>query len=168
MCGSPAVSADSKTNTRRKASQLIGKPFSFRWESHLAGCEIEAGSRQVLCVDDTLLIEGAATRSRSVNRETFKADYDNTVRGREEWNYMNEISETIQVNTGYLTEEESSRMKYLLDSTDVFIQDLDNPPVIVPAIIATDTYSFHTINRAGVRMKNHTFDVKVAQNEYRR
>ena len=117
---------------------------------------------------DTLLIEGAATRSRSVNRETFKADYDNTVRGREEWNYMNEISETIQVNTGFLTEEESSRMKYLLDSPDVFIQDLDNPPVIVPAIIATDTYSFHTINRAGVRMKNHTFDVKVAQNEYRR
>ena len=117
---------------------------------------------------DTLLCEGAATRKHSVARDTFKADYDNTVQGREGWDYMNEVTESIELNTGYLTGDESERIPYLLDSPDVFLQDLDNPSVIVPAVIATDSYAFQTVNKLGMKMKNHTFEVRVAQNTYRR
>lgn len=117
---------------------------------------------------DTLLCEGAATRKHTVTRDTFKADYDNTVQGREEWDYMNEVTESIELNTGFLTEDESGRMPYLLDSPDVFLQDLDNPSVIVPAVIVTNSYAYQTVNRLGMKMKNHTFEVSIAQNQYRR
>ena len=117
---------------------------------------------------DHLLIEGNATRSRSVQRETFVADYDNGYRNRERWDFQNEVTETWSLNTGFLTLDESARMPYLLDSPQVFIADLDTPTVIVPALIATDSYMAETYAVKGTRMKNHTFDVAVAQNEYRR
>ena len=117
---------------------------------------------------DHLLIEGNALRSRSVQRETFVADYDNDYRNRERWDFQNEVTETWNVNTGLLTLDETARMPYLLDSPLVFIADLDNPSAIVPALVVTDSYQAETYAVKGSRMKNHTFDVKVAQNEYRR
>lgn len=117
---------------------------------------------------DTLLVEGAAQVSRTDVRDTFRANYDNNYQGRELWNFMNEITETVTLNTGFLTEDESGRMPYLLDSTDVFLQDLDQPSVLVPVVVATDSYTYQTVNTLGVKMRNHTFDVKVAQNRYRR
>lgn len=117
---------------------------------------------------DHLLIEGNAARSRSVQRETFVADYANDYRMRERWNFQNEVTESWSLNTGFLTLDESARMPYLLDSPQVFIADLDTPTVIVPALIATDSYQAETYAVKGTRMKNHTFDVAVAQNEYRR
>lgn len=117
---------------------------------------------------DHLLIEGNATRSHSAQRETFVADYDNNYRNRERWDFQNEVTETWSLNTGLLTLDESARMPYLLDSPLVFIADLDTPTVIVPALIATDSYMAETLAVKGTRMKNHTFDVTVAQNEYRR
>lgn len=117
---------------------------------------------------DSLLLEGAVTRSHSVARDTFKADYDNSIRGREEWDYMNEVTEILNANTGYLTEDESGRMPYLLDSTDVFLVDLDNSNAYIPATIDTSTYSFQAVNRLGMKMMNHTFDIRISQNTYRR
>lgn len=117
---------------------------------------------------DHLLIEGNALRSRSIQRETFVADYDNGYRNRERWDFQNEVTETWTLNTGLLTLDESARMPYLLDSPLVFIADLDNPSAIVPALVVTDSYQAETYAVKGSRMKNHTFDVKVAQNEYRR
>lgn len=117
---------------------------------------------------DHLLIEGNATRSRSVQRETFVADYDNGYRNRERWDFQNEVTETWTLNTGLLTLDESARMRYLMDSPQVFICDLDNPSVIVPALIVTDSYQAETYAVKGTRMKNHTFDVAVAQNELKR
>lgn len=117
---------------------------------------------------DHLLIEGNALRSRSVQRETFVADYDNDYRNRERWDFQNEVTETWTLNTGLLTLDETARMPYLLDSPLVFLADLDNPSAIVPALVVTDSYQAETYAVKGSRMKNHTFDVKVAQNEYRR
>lgn len=117
---------------------------------------------------DHLLIEGNAVRSRSIQRETFVADYDNDYRNRERWDFQNEVTETWTLNTGLLTLDETARMPYLLDSPLVFIADLDNPSAIVPALVVTDSYQAETYAVKGSRMKNHTFDVKIAQNEYRR
>ena len=72
------------------------------------------------------------------------------------------------MNTGFLTEDESGRMPYLLDSPDVYLCDLQNATKFIPAVIATDSYSFQTLNRLGMKMMNHTFEVRIAQNQYRR
>lgn len=117
---------------------------------------------------DHLLIEGSATRSHSVGRETFVADRDNNYRTREEWVFQNEVTERWDVNTGLLTTEESARMPYLLDSPQVFICDLDAPTAAFPANIVTDSYNAESYNVKGNRMRNHTFQVQVAQKSYRR
>jgi len=117
---------------------------------------------------DHLLIEGAAHLKRANTRDTFKADYNNTVLGREEWNFMNETTASLELNTGYLTEDESSRMPYLLDSPDVYLVDLTAPSKYIPVVIATDSYAYQSVNTHGMKMKNHTFEVKVAQNTYKR
>lgn len=117
---------------------------------------------------DHLLLEGAVILKRANSRETFKADYNNGLGMREEWDFMNETTASYEVNTGYLTEDESSRMPYLLDSPDVYLCDLENPTVFIPAVIATDSYSYQSANRLGMKMRNHTFEVKVAQNTYKR
>ena len=115
---------------------------------------------------DHLLMEGLCQKNVAVSRDTFVADYDNTVRGRETWDFQNEITETWTMNTGYLTEDESSRMPYLLNSPDVFFCDLSQPSVVVPAIIDTNAYAVKVRTRAG--MINYTISVKVAQNKYAR
>lgn len=117
---------------------------------------------------DHLLLEGAVTIRRSNSRDTFKADYDNGANGREEWVFQNETTESYDVNTGLLTEDESSRLPYLLDSPDVYICDLENASVFIPVVIATDSYSYQSVNTNGMKMKNHTFTVNVAQNTYKR
>ena len=117
---------------------------------------------------DHLLLEGAVTLKRSNVRDTFKADYNNGLGMREEWVFQNENTQTYEVNTGFLTEDESGRMPYLLDSPDVYLCDLQNASVFIPAVIATDSYSFQTLNRLGMKMMNHTFEVRIAQNQYRR
>lgn len=117
---------------------------------------------------DHLLIEGAATLHRENARETFRADYNNGLGMREEWDFMNETTERYTLNTGFLNEDESSRMPYLLDSPDVYLCDLEKPTVFTPVVIATDSYSYQSANRLGMKMRNHTFDVKVAQNTYKR
>jgi len=117
---------------------------------------------------DHLLIEGAATRMHSVQRSTFVADQDNNYRTRETWDFENEVTEEWSMNTGLLTMGESARMPYLLDSPDVFLCDLETPGIIVPALIVTDSFSAESFNVKGNRMRNHTFQVRVAQNQYRR
>lgn len=118
---------------------------------------------------DHLLIEGGATRARSVQRGEFVADYDNrTTEIREGWTFENEITESWTLNTGLLTLEESARMPYLLDSPDVFFCDLENPSVFIPVTIATDSYNVESYNVKGSRMKNFSFQVRVSQNTYRR
>lgn len=117
---------------------------------------------------DHLLIEGSATRVHTVQREDFVADYDNRYRGRERWNFQNEVTERWTLNTGLLTPDESARLPYLLDSPQVFIADLRSPSVFVPALVVTDSYNAETYTGKGVRMKNHSFDVAVAQNQYKR
>ena len=118
---------------------------------------------------DHLLIEGNAARNRAVARDRFVADYDNSEPCREEFNYMNEITESYTLNTGLLTDDESSRMPYLLDSPQVFLVDLSvSATTFIPVEINTDSYRVQTYKSNGMQMCNYTFDVKVSQNEYRR
>ena len=117
---------------------------------------------------DHLLIEGNSQKHRTVARDTFVADYDNSKQTREEFNYMNEVTETYTLNTGLLTDDESSRMPYLLESPQVYLVDLTAPTVFIPVTVNTDNYTVQTYKGNGCNMVNYTFEVKVSQNQYRR
>lgn len=117
---------------------------------------------------DHLVIEGTAKRRRASSRETFTANYDNTAQRREDWVFEAENTETWTLHTGRLTDEQSARMPYLLESTDVFFCDLNNPTVFVPALIVTDSYDIQTFKSNGRTMTDYGFDVRLAQKQYRR
>lgn len=117
---------------------------------------------------DFLLIEGNARKRRSVSRDTFTANYDNTKVCREEWDFQNENTETWTLHTGLLTDEESARMPYLLESPDIFFVDLASPSVYIPAIIVTDSYDIQTFKSNGRTMTDYAFDIRIAQKQYRR
>lgn len=116
---------------------------------------------------DHLLLEGRCRKNRSGSRDTFVADYNNRVGGREEWTFQNEVTERYTLNTGFLTNEQSARMPYLLDSPDVYLVDLASPSVYIPVTIATDSYEVRK-KKGADGMVNYTFEVAVSQKEYRR
>ena len=95
------------------------------------------------------------------------ADYDNRKGQRETWTFQNEVTESYTLNTGFLTNEESDRMPYLLDSPDVYLVDLNHATTYIPVTIATDSYQVKKFSR-GDGMVNYTFDVVVSQKEYKR
>lgn len=116
---------------------------------------------------DSLLLEGKCRRNRAGSRDTFVADYDNRKGQRETWTFQNEVTESYTLNTGFLTNEESDRMPYLLDSPDVYLVDLNHASIYIPVTIATDSYQVKKFSR-GDGMVNYTFDVVVSQKEYKR
>lgn len=117
---------------------------------------------------DHLLIEGNAKRRRSVSRETMAADYNNNYQYRGEWNWQNEITESWELHTGLLTDEESSRMPYLLESPQVFFVDLSDPYTFIPCVISTDSYDVKTFKSNGRQMTDYGFEVRFSNNEYKR
>jgi len=115
---------------------------------------------------DHLLLEGKCRKFRSGARQTFIANYDNRRNQREEWTFQNEVTERYTLNTGFLSEDESSRMPYLLDSPDVYLVDLSNASVYIPVTIETDAYEIRKYSNAD-GMINYQFEVAVSQKEYK-
>lgn len=117
---------------------------------------------------DHLLIEGVAKRRRAVSRETFIADYDNNYNGREGWNYQNENTETWELHSGLLTDDESARMPYLIESPDVYFCDLVDASTIIPAVIDTNSYDVKSYRSNGRTFFDCAFELSIAQKQYRR
>ena len=116
---------------------------------------------------DHLVLLGKCRRNRAGERDTFVADYDNRYKQREEWTFQNQVTESYTLNTGFLTDEQSERMPYLLDSPDVYLVYLGAATTFIPVKIATDSYQVKRFGR-GESMVNYQFDVEVTQKEYKR
>ena len=84
---------------------------------------------------DTLLLEGKVIRTDRYARNTFKPDYDNTdPSATGKVNYRTDIVRTWEVWTGWLTDEEASRMHHLLGTCMAvmcYLPGLDVYPVII-------------------------------------
>jgi len=115
---------------------------------------------------DQLLLEGKCRKSRSGNRATFVANYDNRYNQREEWTFQNEVTLRYTLNTGFLSESESGRMPYLLDSPDVYLVDLSDASTYIPVTIATDAYEIKKYRNAD-GLINYQFEVAVSQKFYK-
>lgn len=116
---------------------------------------------------DHLLLEGKCRKNHAGNRDEFVADYENRLNQREGWTFQNEVTESYTLNTGFLLNEESERMPYLLDSPDVYLVNLNAPTIYIPVTIATNSYQVRKFSR-GDGMVNYTFDVAVSQKYYKR
>lgn len=113
---------------------------------------------------DSLLIEGAASEEDRLTRHTMTKSgiYD-----REKSNYLNEIEKSITLHTSWMSDEQSLRMHHLLNSTDVYLHDLDKDRIL-PVILEGSSTPYKTFKGEGGKLVNYTIEVTIAQTRKRR
>lgn len=111
---------------------------------------------------DTFLIEGNVIEHDTLTRHTRDVEYTNgnpAARGID--NFVNEKVKSWTLNTGILSDDESKRMQYLFNSTDVYLYDINNN-LWLPVVITTSSIDYKTRRNSGNRLFTYSFDVRLA------
>ena len=117
---------------------------------------------------DSLLIEGNHSEVDNLTRHMRETEYDNrNVQNRGTHNYVNEIVKSLTLHTSWLSDDESSRMHHLLNSTNVYLGDLVTGQMI-PVILTDTRTDYKTYKGNGGRLVNYTINVTIAQERIRR
>jgi len=117
---------------------------------------------------DAFLIEGNTLEADNLNRFTREVEYDNRdIQNRGKHNYVNELTRTYTFHTGWLTDDQASRMHHLLNSPDVYMYDIAKGQMI-PVVLTNNTTEYKTYKNQGNRMVNYTIQAEVAQSMVRR
>lgn len=113
---------------------------------------------------DTLLIEGATTEQDNLTRSTINKSgaYD-----RQKANYINNIQKRLSLRTSWLSDEQSLKMHHLLNSTDVYLHDLDKNEIL-PVVLDGATTPYKTFKGEGGKLVNYTIEATIAQTRMRR
>lgn len=117
---------------------------------------------------DMLLIEGNHSESDGISRFTREVEYDNRVvsnRGRQ--NYVNEISKDLTLHTSWMSDDESARMHHLLNSTNVYLFDIDKQS-LTPVILKNATTDHKTYKSNGCKLVNYAIELSLANDRVRR
>ena len=117
---------------------------------------------------DSLLIEGLVTERDNLTRHTREMEYDNRdSKNRGSQNYINEIEKVYTINTSWMSDDESARMHHLLNSTEVYLGNI-NTGEMLPVNLVNTTTDYKTYKGNGARLVNYTFDAVLAHNRVRR
>jgi hypothetical protein len=117
---------------------------------------------------DSLLIEGNVTESTEPTRWCRKIYYaanNSTPLPRQDNNYVSEILRRWSCETGWMTDDESSRMWHLLESTDVWIHDFANDEIL--PVVLDGSYQFKDYRNNGRKMVKYTIDCHLATEKIR-
>ena len=113
---------------------------------------------------DSFLIEGAYSEEDSLTRHTM---HKSSIYDREQKNYLNEIKKKMTLHTSWLSDEQSLRMHHLLNSTDVYMHDLEQNRIL-PVILEGSSTPYKTYKGEGGKLVNYTIEVTIAQTRMRR
>ena len=117
---------------------------------------------------DAFLIEGNTLEADNLTRYTREVEYDNrNIQNRGKENYVNEVAKTFTFHSGWLTDDQASRMHHLLNSPDVFLYDIAREEMI-PVVLLGNTSEYKTFKNQGNRLVNYTIQAEVAQSRVRR
>lgn len=117
---------------------------------------------------DSLLIEGNTIERDDLTRHTREMEYDNRdIKNRGTKNYVNEISKSYTMHTSWMSDEESARMHHLLNSTEVYLYNI-NSGEMIPVILNNTTTDYKTYKGNGGKLVNYTIEATVAHTMTRR
>lgn len=124
---------------------------------------------------DSLLVDGTVKKTDDYSRTTFKQAYsteyihypglDEQPRGTV--NLQNDITRKYSLVTGWLTDDQASRMHHLLGSTNVYLLDRITGQY-VPVVLTNSSCEYKTFRNQGAKLVNYTIEATVAQNFTRR
>lgn len=117
---------------------------------------------------DCYLIEGNTLESDTLTRYTREVEYDNRdIQNRSVANYVNEVTKSYTFHTGWLSDDEASRMHHLVNSTEVFMYDIANDEMI-PVVVSDKSLEYKTYKNQGNKLVNYTIKVDEAHHRIRR
>ena len=117
---------------------------------------------------DGLLCTGIANRTDGIGRNTTEMAYDN--RGEEnrgKKDYALDITRRYTFRTGLLDDYAAEGMWHLLESTDVYVHDLQDG-TIRPLVLTGSECAHLSFRNNGGRMPQYTIEAEVAQSFERR
>lgn len=113
---------------------------------------------------DSLLADGRATEEDAVTRHSMeKAGAFN----RQTTNYLNEIQKRLTLRTTWLSDEQSMRMHHLLNSTDVYLHDLERDEIL-PVVLENSSTPYKTFKGEGRGVVSYDINAVIAQSRKRR
>ena len=110
-----------------------------------------------------MLFQGKNLKTDKTKQSTYKMDFDNNV--GTEFNtkvYQNDITETWQLTSDYLTDKQSELLKHLYSSPLVYLHDLKEDKVM-SVIVDTKSFDYKTYRNQGRKMFTHTIKVNSSQ-----
>lgn len=117
---------------------------------------------------DAFVIEGNVFKEDSYTTYTTDRATDNTTLDFELNKYVNEINTSYQLNTNYLSDEQSENLaKNLLGSVKVYLHNIDEGWV-KPVIITDSKVAYQTYQTNGMKLSQYRISVKESRTKIRK
>lgn len=116
---------------------------------------------------DSFLIEGNTIVSDDIESQEYNKPYVNTTIDFEKKRYISEITTSMEMHTGLLTDEQSENLATNLISTNyLYVQDL-RTNTFYPALIK-DTTVEHKRFKNGRKLNTYTINIELSQTKLRK
>ena len=115
---------------------------------------------------DSFLIDGNDKRTDKITSYNYIKAVDNTTKSFGTKKYMNTISTAYKLHTDWLNDDEASRMHHLLESTEVYLHNLEDD-TIIPVNITNNSCEFKTFTNNGKKKFNYEINVELARTKVR-
>ena len=119
---------------------------------------------------DLFMIEGSGKKTDDYSRTSFNQAYEtisSRLQPRGTVCLQNDITRKYTLVTGWLTDDEASRMHHLLGSTNVYLFDVDENRYL-PVVLTNSSCEYKTYRNQGAQLVNYTIEATVAQTYTRR
>lgn len=117
---------------------------------------------------DAFVIEGNVVKKDNVSSYTTDSPFDNTTIEFETAKYVNEIKTSYELNTNYLTDEESENLaKNLFGSLRVYLHNIAEGWV-KPVIITDNSVTYQNYTNNGRKLASYKINVTASQSKIRR
>lgn len=116
---------------------------------------------------DSLLIKGNAVKKDKIGSNYYTKSFNNNTTEFEKNKYLNTINTEYQLYTDWFTDDEQSRLHHLLESTEVYLHNL-NTDKIEPVNITNTQCEYKTFTNNGKKKFYNTINVEVAQTKIRK
>lgn len=116
---------------------------------------------------DSLLVQGNVKKTDDIESQTYVKRVLDTSREFSKNKYLNTITANWVLYTGYLTDEQSNKMYHLIESTNVYLHNLDEDKII-PVTITDTNMEYKTYTNQGKHRFYYTINVEASQDKYRK
>ena len=116
---------------------------------------------------DSLLIQGNANKKDKIESIYYTKNADNTKQDFAKTKYNNVITTTYTMHTDWFNDEEQSKLHHLLESTEVYLHNL-NTDEIQPVNITNNVCEYKTYSNNGRKKWYNTIEPEVSQNKIRK